>query len=175
MGMTKAEYEVLLEGVDDFKKVLPMDRPDKMPEPETLIERTFDTEKIMPYTATALRREGFTQLAAKYQGEGLENLVNAIPAAKKLLDAKFRTSMKGRLPWAERKKLYEQFSKATDIKEKWSLLHPFDDLTGEEMKAAVVGAEKAKARGLGAVSVTERALILRAGAIDFFASLIPKE
>jgi hypothetical protein len=101
--------------------------------------------------------------------------VNAIPAAKKLLDVKFRASMKARLPWAERKKLYDQLTKVTGQTEKWSLLVPFDDFTGAEMKAAVVAAEQAKASGLGAVSASDRALILHSGALDFFASLLPKE
>jgi hypothetical protein len=129
----------------------------------------------MPHTAAALRREGFTQLAGKYEGDDLDHITNASPAAKKLLDAKFRAAMKARLPWTERKKLYDQFVRTTGQKEQWSLLVPFDDLTGVEMKAAVAAAEQAKAKGLGAVTAADRALILRAGAIDFFASLFVKE
>jgi hypothetical protein len=143
-----------------------------------LLDIRLDAVALMPESHRVIRREAYTRLAAhvKNDKETLTNLVNAFPEAVKLYnDPKFLTAMQARLPWAERKKLYEQFTKATGQTEKWSLLVPFDDLTGEEMKAVVAAAEKAKASGLGAVTATDRALILRAGALDFFASLIPKE
>lgn len=172
-GSTQAKYDALVEQVDFFRGVYPVTTPDKMPEPEMMLDRFPDAAAVMPHTVAAVRREGFTQLVAKYEGDDLDNLTNAIPAAKRLLDAKFRASMKARLPWADRKKLYDQFTKATGQTEKWSLLVPFDDLTGDEMRAAVAAAEKAKASGLGTVTAADRALILGGGAIDFFASLIP--
>jgi hypothetical protein len=102
-------------------------------------------------------------------------LTGAFPEAGRLAsDSVFRATMQERPAWAERKKLYDRFTRATGQTEKWSLLVPFDDLSGAEMKAAVAAAESAKANGLRAATAADRALLLRAGALDFFESLLPK-
>jgi len=179
-GMTPAEYDVLkVSAVSFFNSTFPVDAPEKMPDgagAAVMLDIKFEYDVLMPESRRVVRREAYTRLAGfvKEDKQALTNLANAFPVAIKLHDdPKFLASMKSRLPWAERKKLYDQFTKATGQTEKWSLLHPFDDLTGEEMRSVVAAAEKAKSSGLGAVTASERALILRAGALDFFASLIP--
>lgn len=60
------------------------------------------------------------------------------------------------LPWKERKELFGQFAAVTGEKG-WSLARPFDELTGEDTKAAVAAAKKAKASGIGTLTAKSEA------------------
>jgi hypothetical protein len=48
------------------------------------------------------------------------------------------------------------------------LLHPFNDLSGEEMQKAVSAAERAEASGILALNEEERNALLDADAIEYF-------
>lgn len=54
----------------------------------------------------------------------------------------------------------------TGAKGEWSLLQPFDDLTGPEMNAAISAADKLKTSGLRSLTPDERLVLYAAGAVD---------
>lgn len=169
--MAPAEYDQFKEDAAGFFRTqYPVENPGRFHEPELVVSINYDYVSLMPETHQAVQREGYTQLARRTDAE-ITTLANVVPAVRKLLDPKFRAAMRARLPWEERKKLFGEFAAATGVSG-WTLLHPFDHLTGEEMRQAVAAARQAKESGLGSLAASERALILRAGAVEFFETLL---
>jgi hypothetical protein len=166
--MTTAEYEAALQNVPAMKKLFPITSSDPLSFGACLMlaDMPFPAAAVMPETARVLQREAMTQLARRPIDE-LDRLVNTKPSVRPLLDNTFRDKMLARLPAVERKVLHTAFADLTGDGEAWSRLHPFDDLTGTEMKTAVDVAERVKREGLQAISRDERLLILRAGGADF--------
>jgi hypothetical protein len=86
-----------------------------------------------------------------------------------LLDDDYRkTLVQTRFDADKRKKLYAEFAGVTSDTRKWSLLHPFDDLTGQQMTDVIDLCKVAKQSGLGQLDNKGRTLILAAGATEFF-------
>ena len=96
-------------------------------------------------------------------------------ALRPLLDPEFKKTLLLRLPWDERMTLFERYARLTKDARRWSLLHPFDELTGDEMRSAIAAIERADRDGLGALDRGQRTLVLRAGATAFFRRLLSVE
>lgn len=114
--------------------------------PESMIE---DAAKIAPQYIAAERREQMMRTGAY---------------AKLVADGK----RPERHPVEKRKQLYGEFARTLGIEKKWALVLPFDDLSAAEMDDAVAVAAKASSAGLSKLTKRERALLLKAEALDYF-------
>jgi len=167
-GMTMVEYKRALTVVNSFKQRYPVEGP--IPIYRLLLNADLSqASSVMPETSRVLRREAFTQIA-RLDRPGMERQVMALtpnhPEVRLLLDNELYTKLHATLPWQERKTQYERFQMLTGVKGAWSLLQPFDDLTGPDMAAAIAAAEKLKTSGLRALTSDERTDLLAGGAVD---------
>lgn len=168
--MTQAEYQVAEQSLDGYRTLYPTDAPDGVQLRVHFIHENPATS-IMPETTRVTLREAFTLWATKSDDE-LERAINVNTTLRPLLDMEFRAELRARLPWKERKELYAKFAETAGLKEKWSLLVPFDELSGREMKEAVAAVQKADKDGLRALAGDERRLLLRAGALRYVEVLL---
>lgn len=167
-GMTAAEYQKAVVQVARFKKQYPIEGP--MPSYRLLLNADLSpAAAVLPETSKVLRREAFTQIA-QFERPTMERLVMSFssnhPDLRELLEGDVYARLHATPSWDVRKAHYAQFQALTGVKGGWSLLHPFDDLTGPEMKDALAGAEKLKGSGLRALTPGERRVLLAAGAAD---------
>lgn len=72
-----------------------------------------------------------------------------------------------RPPPGQREASYKRFAELTGLKDEWSLLVPFDDLTEEEMGHAITAAWAVNRDGLGSIDQRERLLLVRTGALEW--------
>lgn len=72
-----------------------------------------------------------------------------------------------RLPWEQRRSLYEEFARIVGEDRPWSLGVFFDNLNKTEMENLINGIRLADKQGFGAINKEQRLLILKAGALDY--------
>ena len=172
--MTDGEYKVALQQAQTFIKLHVRNFPDA-----GAIGVISDCQfykgntALIPRTMKVVQREALVRIARTQDDKKIDQLANSFGALRLLLDKDAKKSLlQDRFPVARRKQLYAQFAETTGDKREWSLLHPFDDLTGQMMVDVVDYCKLAKSDGLGSLDREQRSLILRAGAVDLFERLI---
>lgn len=166
--MTSGEYERVLPTVFYFKREFPVEGPIPLYLGLLRADRA-PAAALMPETSRVLRREALTQIARhdrRTMERHVETLSSSYPHVRLLLEDELYTKLHASFPWDERKSMYGKFQALTGVKGEWSLLQPFDDLTGPQMTAALAAAEKLKSSGLRALTPDERLVLLAAGAVD---------
>lgn len=80
-----------------------------------------------------------------------------------------RGEAKARLPWRERKKIYEEFAALIgEPGRQWGLGSGFDDFDPKEMNDLIAAMRQSKSNGFRSLSRYQRLLILDAGGVEFF-------
>lgn len=131
-----------------------------------------DALELVPASARRWRREAYWQALHDTGGKTVDSIVAADPALSPLKATDLQQVLRARLPWNERQSLYNEFAEITGEKRFWTLTHPFDDLDGAEMKAAIKAARRAKTEGLSKLEADARHLLLKGDAIDYFQRLL---
>jgi len=173
-SMTQKEFDRLLRFVPLFRGRYPLTQPQDVGDLPSVFSRLESDPAlaIMPESSRVIKREMLSQITRKFPNDnGLEHYIStyarSYPELRRLLDVAVRVEMRERLPFALRKTLLAKFAAITGGKEEWSLLHPFDELNGNQMNAVIGLAEKAKVDGLKSLKVDERRILLVAGGVDF--------
>ena len=170
--MTMAEWEVASMRAQFWMNAMKLDDPGsvRLP-PWGILSLDYDVAApTIPRIIACWEREALLQIAMTQPTRAIEALVIGTPKIRPLVDPEFKKKMLARLPWKERKELFAKFVAATGggSDRKWSMIDPFDDLDGDEMRAAIDAGLMVKNDGLRKLSRSQRLLILRAGALDFF-------
>jgi hypothetical protein len=103
--------------------------------------------------------------------------IAALKREKQMADPNYATQAKAgkvplRYPTEKRKQFHAELVRVTGMKQDWSLVVPFDNLTAAEMddlKATLGVIEKS---GFPKLTSDQRKLLLKAGALDYFADQI---
>ncbi|HEY7158572.1 MAG TPA: hypothetical protein VH575_31805 [Gemmataceae bacterium] len=93
------------------------------------------------------------------------------PWLRQLKDDGMREILRGRAPWPARKKYYEAFQRLTGDRRPWSLQHPFDDRSEEQMRSSIEAAHVARKMGLRGLTAEQRRLLLLIEQFTFFEKL----
>lgn len=114
--------------------------------------------------------EGFSTMRPEVAAEAAKVAPNLIAAYRRELAIE-RGELPGRYPLDKRKKLWPEFAAAVGWGE-FCLTQKFNDLTAEEIDAALDAARRLKAGGLQNLNKEERRLLLKAGAYPVFAKAV---
>ena len=169
--MTNGEYAIARMEAKSFMNRFPIDRPEMSRTSTGLLspnKMASNASPLIPRTMSVLQREALLQWGKGHDDKFTNSRANIMPGLRPLLDPDFKKRFLLRPDWQERSRLFGDFARLTGSKESWSLLVPFDDLTGDEMNAAIKAVTSASATGLGSLTSEQRALLLKAGALEFF-------
>ncbi len=167
--MSETEFQQAKRTVTRWQTQVDLANPERQEHQRIVTDHSIRTQfmQLLPMTFAALEREFLQSFLQGTNRTDIEQTASRRAELRSLGDPSFRQRLQERLPWQTRKQLFDKFAQITGLDEPWSLIHPFDELSGEDMNKVTAYALKVKQGQLANLNDDQRKLLINLRAYDF--------